>query len=151
MNDARAELPDDVEVLKALVLAQQSLLSERAVEIEHLKLIIAKLKRLQFGRRSEKIDREIEQLELRLEELQVSAVPRDIAQCREVPGANTGAPPAAGASAAHARRARAGVRLPRLRGGDAQDRRGRRRDSRLRAGALPGDPARAPEAGLPGV
>jgi transposase len=33
------------------------------------------LKRLQFGRRSEKIDREIEQLELRLEELQVSAVP----------------------------------------------------------------------------
>jgi transposase len=80
MNDARAELPDDVEVLKALVLAQHSLLSERAVEIEHLKLVIAKLKRLQFGRRSEKIDREIEQLELRLEELQVSvvrAVPSD--------------------------------------------------------------------------
>ena len=46
------------------MLAQQSLLSERAVEIEHLKLIIAKLKRLQFGRRSEKLDREIEQLEL---------------------------------------------------------------------------------------
>ena len=67
MNDARAELPDDVDVLKALVLAQQSLLSERAVEIEHLKLVIAKLKRLQFGRRSEQIDREIEQLELRLD------------------------------------------------------------------------------------
>ena len=75
MNDTRAELPDDVEVLKALVFAQQSLLTERAVEIEHLKLIIAKLKRLQFGHRSEKLDREIEQLELRLEELQVSAVP----------------------------------------------------------------------------
>src|ERR1700681_3951662 len=75
MNAARAELPDDVDVLKALVLAQQSLLSERAVEIEHLKLIIAKLKRLQFGQRSEKVDREIEQLELRLEELQVCAVP----------------------------------------------------------------------------
>ena len=74
MNAARAELPDDVDVLKALVLAQQSLLSERAVEIEHLKLVIAKLKRLQFGCRSEKIDRDIEQLELRLEELQVSAV-----------------------------------------------------------------------------
>ncbi|MGZ5227483.1 MAG: IS66 family transposase, partial [Burkholderiales bacterium] len=74
MNDARAELPDDVEVLKALVLAQHSLLSERAVEIEHLKLVIAKLKRLQFGCRSEKIDRDIEQLELRLEELQVWAV-----------------------------------------------------------------------------
>ena len=61
--------PDDVEALKALVLAQQALLSERAVEIEHLKLVIAKLKRLQFGRRSEKLDQEIEQLELRLEEL----------------------------------------------------------------------------------
>jgi len=68
MNDARAELPDDVDVLKALVLSSRA-------EVEHLKLIIAKLKRLQFGRRSEKIDREIEQLELRLEELQVSAVP----------------------------------------------------------------------------
>jgi transposase len=68
MNDKRAELPDDVEELKALVLSSRA-------EVEHLKLIIAKLKRLQFGRRSEKIDREIEQLELRIEELQVSAVP----------------------------------------------------------------------------
>lgn len=67
-------IPDELEALKTLVLAQQALLSERAVEIEHLKLVIAKLQRLQFGRRSEKVDREIEQLELRLEELQVSAV-----------------------------------------------------------------------------
>jgi transposase len=67
MNAARAELPDDVDVLKALVLSSRA-------EIEHLKLIIAKFKRLQFGRRSEKLDREIEQLELRLEELQVCAV-----------------------------------------------------------------------------
>jgi len=41
-------------------------------EIERLKLIIAKLQRLQFGPRSEKIEREIEQLELQLEELQVT-------------------------------------------------------------------------------
>jgi transposase len=75
MSAEHAPLPDDLEALKALVLAQQSLLSERAVEIEHLKLVIAKLQRLQFGRHSEKLDREIEQLELRLEELQVSAVP----------------------------------------------------------------------------
>jgi transposase len=64
----RDDLPEDVEILKQL------LRSSRA-EIEHLKLIIAKLKRLQFGRRSEKLDREIEQLELRLEELQVSSAP----------------------------------------------------------------------------
>ena len=85
MNAARAELPDDVDLLKTLVLEQQSLLSERAVEIEHLKLIIAKLKRLQFGRRSEKIDHEIEQLELRLEELQISAVPTGSAKVEKSP------------------------------------------------------------------
>ncbi|TAK46496.1 MAG: IS66 family transposase [Xanthobacteraceae bacterium] len=67
MTAARDDLPNDVERLKALVLAGRA-------EIEHLKLIIAKLKRLQFGYRSEKLDREIDQLELRLEELQVSAV-----------------------------------------------------------------------------
>src|SRR4051794_11147473 len=68
MSAARDDLPNDIETLKDLVLA-------RSAEVEHLKLIIAKLKRLQFGRRSEKLDREIEQLELRLEELQVSAAP----------------------------------------------------------------------------
>ena len=73
MHSEPAALPDDVEALKALVLAQQAQLTERAVEIEHLKLLIAKLKRLQFGRSSEKLNREIEQLELKLEELQVSA------------------------------------------------------------------------------
>jgi transposase len=62
----RVDLPDDVEKLKELLLLSHA-------EIERLKLIIAKLKRLQFGRRSEKLDREIEQLELRLEELQVSS------------------------------------------------------------------------------
>ena len=67
MSSARDDLPDDVEQLKQLVLASRA-------EVEHLKLMIAKLRRLQFGRHSEKLDREIEQLELRLEELQVSAV-----------------------------------------------------------------------------
>jgi transposase len=74
MNAEHAALPDDIDALKAFIVAQQALLSERAVEIERLNLIIAKLKRLQFGCHSEKMDREIEQLELRLEELQVSAV-----------------------------------------------------------------------------
>jgi transposase len=35
-------------------------------EIEHLKLLTAKLQRMQFGRKSEKLARQIEQLELRL-------------------------------------------------------------------------------------
>lgn len=84
-------LPDDIDALKAMVLARDVALAERdnvvqqqreslaqmrlalqarALEIEHLKLQIAKLKRMQFGRSSEKLDREIEQLESRLEDLQ---------------------------------------------------------------------------------
>src|SRR5450830_855131 len=48
----------------------QLALQARGLEIEHLKLQIAKLKRMQFGRSSEKLDRQIEQLEARLEDLQ---------------------------------------------------------------------------------
>jgi len=69
----RDDLPRDIEALTALVIAQRVELESRLAEIEHLKLIVAKLKRMQFGRRSEKLDREIEQLELRLEELQIKA------------------------------------------------------------------------------
>src|SRR5246500_1345810 len=61
----------DRETLAALVLAQQEKLLSRDSEIEHLKLIIAKLRRMMFGTKSEKITREIEQLELKLEELEV--------------------------------------------------------------------------------
>jgi transposase len=52
------------------ILSQREQLASRDAEIEHLKLLIAKLRRLQFGRSSEKRDRHIEQLELRLEELE---------------------------------------------------------------------------------
>ena len=56
-------LPDNPALLKALVSAQQA-------EIEHLKFIIAKFRRMQFGRRSEQMDETITQLELALEELE---------------------------------------------------------------------------------
>ena len=72
-----AELPNDINALKALLLARdeqivglQAQLNTREAEIEHLKLWIAKLRRMQFGRKSEKLDHQIEQLELRLEDLQ---------------------------------------------------------------------------------
>jgi transposase len=70
-------LPDldqlNPEALKSLILTQhaqiltqnQALLSKdeqllsRDAEIEHLKLLIAKLRRVQFGRSSEKLDRQI--------------------------------------------------------------------------------------------
>ena len=56
-------LPDNPALLKALVSAQQA-------EIERLKFIIAKLRRMQFGRRSEQLDETVAQLELALEELE---------------------------------------------------------------------------------
>ena len=86
----RVDLPDlehlETEALKALIRAQhteilrqkQALLSKdeqllsRDAEIEHLKLLISKLRREQYGRSSEKLDRQIEQLELRLGELEAS-------------------------------------------------------------------------------
>jgi transposase len=54
------------------ILSQREQLASRDAEIEHLKLLIAKLRRMKFGRSSEKWDRQIEQLELRLGELQAS-------------------------------------------------------------------------------
>jgi transposase len=66
----------DRETLAALVLAQQEKLLSHSSEIEHLKLIIAKLRRMVFGTSSEKVTREIEQLELKLEELEVRTAER---------------------------------------------------------------------------
>src|SRR5712692_9916669 len=76
MVAAHRALPDlhqlDPTALKALILSQHEQLLSRDAEIEHLKLMIAKLGRMQFGRKSEKLDRQIEQLELRLDELQAT-------------------------------------------------------------------------------
>jgi transposase len=74
---ATAELPSDPEELRAFALACQSELKVaefsvqyKTPEIEKLKFQIAKLRRMQFGRSSERISRQIEQLELRLQELE---------------------------------------------------------------------------------
>lgn len=75
-----ADLTDDIAALKVMVLERESALANHAPEIEHLKLLIAKLKRIQFGRKSEKLDHEIVQLELRLEELQADEAALHIGQ-----------------------------------------------------------------------
>ena len=100
---ARATLPDldalNSNELKALIFSQHTEIhSQRAEifsqreqlvsrddEIEHLKLLIAKLRRRQFGRKSEKLDRQIEQLELRLDELE--AVRAENARPSQAPAA----------------------------------------------------------------
>ncbi len=74
LNMPVAPLPDldtlDPAALKDMVIKQHAQISSHDAEVERLRLIIAKLRRLQFGPKSEKIQREIEQLELQLEELE---------------------------------------------------------------------------------
>jgi transposase len=84
MSLVSAALPSDPDALRAFARACQSELAAvtaehaaarlavqlRTLEIEKLKFQIAKLRRMQFGRSSERLTRRIEQLELRLEELE---------------------------------------------------------------------------------
>ncbi|EDT05064.1 hypothetical protein BamIOP4010DRAFT_1371 [Burkholderia ambifaria IOP40-10] len=94
---------DDIEALKALLLerdarighledlveSHEAVVATGKAEIEHLKLLIAKLRRMAFGRSSEKLDRQIEQLELKLEDLEADegAAPIEIpnaSRCRSI-------------------------------------------------------------------
>ena len=77
-------LPDDPAALRDIILAQQQKIagmeaSSRAYEalIQALKLTIARLKRQRYGSSSEKIDREIAQLELALEGLEMAGAAAD--------------------------------------------------------------------------
>jgi hypothetical protein len=86
MSLATADLPVVPEALRAFALACQAELKAaelsvqlRTLEIEKLKFQIAKLRRMQFGKSSERITRQIEQLELQLEELETGEA-QDIAQ-----------------------------------------------------------------------
>ena len=94
MSLATAELPDDPAALRAFALACQGELKAaetavqlKALEIEKLRFQIAKLRRMQFGRSSERITRQIAQLEFQLEELETGAA-EDIARAEatEPPG-----------------------------------------------------------------
>jgi len=63
----------DAAALRALIRSKDEQLSAHAAEIERLKLLIARLQRMQFGRKSEKLEREMRQLELQLDDLEESA------------------------------------------------------------------------------
>jgi transposase len=62
-------LPDDKDALKAALIEARAKLSGAEAMIEHLQLVIAKMKREMFGPRSERSQRLIDQMELQLEEL----------------------------------------------------------------------------------
>jgi transposase len=66
-------IPENVEALKAALIEARAKLSGAQAVIEHLRLVIAKMKREQFGPRSERSKRILDQLELQLEELEAAA------------------------------------------------------------------------------
>lgn len=95
-----ASLPDDIDALKALVAdlgaEMQALRNERDAlkqasrddkqEIQRLTLLLAKLRRMMFGQKSEKLARQIDQLQLELEELHINQGEREPAtQVPEAP------------------------------------------------------------------
>jgi transposase len=75
----------DSDELKALIreqhaelISQKTELDSQKNEIESLKLLILKLRRMQFGTSSERLARHIDQLELRLEDLETNRASRPI-------------------------------------------------------------------------
>lgn len=79
MSNATTNLPDDPTFLKAMIAALQAdnakmsaTLQAHDQLIQTLRLRIAKLKKQVFGKSSEKIEREIAQLELALEDLLIA-------------------------------------------------------------------------------
>lgn len=80
MNTGTETLPDDIEALKAALLAERAARREseaRATGAEamvaHLKLVIAKLRHDRFGTSSEHGRKLLDQMELQLEELEATA------------------------------------------------------------------------------
>jgi transposase len=101
-----ADLPDDIDALKQLVVARtverdafkverdaavaerdaaKAGLANKTLEAEKLEFELARLKRMTFGASSERIKREIEQLELKLEELESDAAEGEPAVAPELP------------------------------------------------------------------
>src|SRR6185437_6901490 len=74
-----ADLPNDVEALKGMILEHsakleisEALCISQKLELEKLRFEIACLKRLKYGRSSEHLDREILQMQLSIEDLEAS-------------------------------------------------------------------------------
>lgn len=106
-------LPNDIEALRALVLAQQAAWAEQqdelhvlrterealkqdkrdgAEEIARLKLLLAKLQRMLFGQKSEKLQHQVDQLQLELEDLYLTQAVRHEAKAPAAPQVERQAP-----------------------------------------------------------
>jgi transposase len=117
MADAAA-LPSDIEELKRLVAlrtaerdAAKAGLLLKTLEAEKLKTQIARLKRMSFGASSERVRRELEQLELKLEEIETAEAQTEAAQ--ETPAAPEPAQPSQKEAPAKKQRRKLPEALPR--------------------------------------
>ena len=82
MSDSAKNLPDDPALLKAMIAAlsaenakMSATLRAHDLLVQTLRVRIAKPQKQKFGASSEKIEREIEQLELALEDGSVAQIP----------------------------------------------------------------------------
>ena len=87
-----ADLPNDVEALKGVLIQRDAALAERSaklevaealvlsqkLELEKLRFEIACLKRHKYGRSSEQLDRELTQMQLSIEDLEASLAQRPV-------------------------------------------------------------------------
>src|SRR2546429_7954412 len=110
-----ADLPNDVEALKAELVAARALVIEQKIELEKLRFEIACLKRMKYGRSSEQLDTQIAQMQLTLEDRgHAGRDARGATAGSEGSCGKAGAPCAAGAPAARGRCSRHGLHVPGL-------------------------------------
>jgi transposase len=109
MSADREPLPSDLATAHALILAErdarqraEALVSAAALEIERLKLLLARMRRERFGQSSERGARLIEQLELQLAELEEGAAEEEMAA--EIAAPRKRASPSGGSTRKPARR-----------------------------------------------
>lgn len=122
MSNLAPTLPDDPALLKALIAALQAenakisaTLRAHDQLIQTLRLRIAKLKKQVFGQSSEKIEREIEQLELALEDLLIASAENGTAVPDAAPEATSVEPAEQTADRPSRRRPRVSDSTPRER------------------------------------
>src|SRR5256885_13888888 len=109
MSLSHSILPADPDELRVFAATLQAELYAKTLHIEKLKMQLAALRRARFGRSSEKLDRNIEQLELLISDLEEDLAAQD-ASAR--PGATEPAGPDHPAFPTKPRQRRQPVRKP---------------------------------------
>ena len=150
-----ADLPNDVEALRRIVLEHSAklevadaLLISQKLELEKLRFEIAYLKRMKYGRSSEQLDRELVQMQLSIEDLEASlaAKPLEVRPTPKEPSEKPARRPLPAELPREEIVHKNPCACPDCGGKLRPLGRGCLRDARVRAEPLQGHPARAPEA-----